>query len=132
MTMHLLLLSASAFLSPGTPTSKGRCERRPVDQVEEKSDIVGGSSALPVDDPRLAEVANFALADIKKELGAAAEAISVARIVSATSQVVAGTKFDFVMELSNGMRHRVQVVDTPWLTPRLQLVSRNALQWMHL
>lgn len=49
------------------------------------------------------------------------------RIVSATSQVVAGTKWVIVFETEDGSQHRVGLVDAPWLTPRYTVVKHEVL-----
>jgi len=49
------------------------------------------------------------------------------RIVSAQSQVVAGMKYTLTLEMTDGSRHRVVLVDQPWQKERYSMVSHELL-----
>ena len=120
---------AFSFLSPGTPSAVGRCERsKSADEPKAKLTVegfskegpktvggktVGGVRSLnPEESPELLPISEFAMGEIRKASASNAP-LSVTKIISATSQVIAGTKYVLVLQLSDGSRHSVQVPQIP-------------------
>ena len=52
---------------------------------------------------------------------------TLSRIVSATTQVVAGIKYTLELELTDGSHHRVVLLDQAWMTPRFSVLEHTNL-----
>jgi len=110
----------------------GTCTRPTVEVKEDESrrlKLAGGSSDVALDDEGVVAAAKFATTYIQaRSNGLTTPALS--GIVSASQQVVAGIKYTLGLRMSDGHVHRIEVVDTPWLTPRYKVVlfEPNALE----
>jgi hypothetical protein len=102
--------------------------RQQAGESKRKLQVMGGSSEASVEDEEVIAAAKYATTYIQsRSNGFTVPALS--RIVSARKQVVAGMAYTLGLRMDDGHIHRIQVVDTPWLTPRYKvtLFEPNAL-----
>ena len=84
--------------------------------------LVGGHHQADLDSPEVLTAAKEGLVLILRESNSLTPP-TLSRIVSATTQVVAGTKYSLELELSDGTHHKVVLLDQPWMTPRYQVLE---------
>ena len=84
--------------------------------------MAGGSSAADIDAPEVSAAAKFAVKTMMERSNSLTPA-TLARVVSATQQVVAGMKYTLDMIMSDGSEHHVVIIDQAWMTPRYTLLS---------
>ena len=88
--------------------------------------VAGGASDIDIGSEEVQGAAMAAYIEISKQMNSLTPP-TLAKIESASKQVVAGVKYDLVIALSNGSRHHIVIVDTPWLTPRWSLMTHEVL-----
>ena len=88
--------------------------------------VVGGQHQADIESPEVAAAAKHGLVMILRESNSLTPP-TLKRIVSATSQVVAGIKYTLELELSDATRHRVTVVDQAWMNPRYNILEHTIL-----
>ncbi|KAK7410953.1 hypothetical protein VNO78_02207 [Psophocarpus tetragonolobus] len=78
--------------------------------------LVGGWSPIKdVNDPDIAEIANYAVTEYDKRSGAK---LKLSSVVKGQTQVVAGTNYRLVLETTNGSatkNYRAVVWEKPWI-----------------
>ena len=120
-----LCMDGSTCVQPkGASDSPGTCSKIVEDMPGRK--LVGGSSDADLESEALGAAAKWAHSAIMSSSNAI-HPPAIKRIVSATHQVVAGTKWNIVLETVDGAQHRIELVDAPWLTPRYTLIKHDVL-----
>jgi len=102
-------------------TKAGVCQ-----QEDAGRQLAGGVQQTALDKPEIVAAAKQAVALVSRSSNSLTPP-TLKRIVSATSQVVAGIKYVLTLEMTDGSQHHVELVDTPWLTPRWSLVKHDVL-----
>jgi len=123
------------------------CRTMPAPPPAHGGGMMGGSTTIDITDPDLASAAKFAMHTLNAKSNSAFELMTV-QIVSATKQVVAGTKYTIEIDagesscskmamhtktlalcpVSHPMRYSVVVVDRAWMHPRYHLLSNTVAE----
>lgn len=114
-----------AILMGGTKKA-GVCAKPVLEDRRGLTGMPGGSSAIALDDEGLLSAAKFSMGRIAADSNSLTPP-TLSRIVSASKQVVAGIKYTIEVELSDATHRRVEIVDTPWMTPRYNVISHEKI-----
>jgi len=96
-------------------------------KLAEKRELVGGGiEACPLDDVDMLRAAKEGVRIVQASSNSL-DVLSVVQILRATKQVVAGVKYTITLELSDSALHRIEIVDTPWLTPRFSMLEHRVM-----
>lgn len=88
--------------------------------------MVGGQHQADVASAEVVAAAKHGMVTIMRESNALTPP-TLSRIVSATTQVVAGIKYTLELELTDGSHHRVVLLDQAWMTPRFSVLEHTNL-----
>jgi len=90
--------------------------------------LTGEQANIPLDDEAVVAAAKFATTYVQETANSLPKP-ALSNIVFAKKQVVAGIKYTLGIRMDDGHTHRIEVIDTPWLTPRYKvgLFEPNAL-----
>lgn len=113
ISKFILLAAAAGLLASGCGTGNG---------PRESEVIPGGFTSATVDDPMVVEAAEFALADISREISS--EKVLLKKIISAGQQVVAGVNYRVEMAVeADGDEKIIQALVWRKLSGEHELVS---------
>lgn len=121
-----------AILSP-SQTRAGVCRPSvaPVDAGDdagvEGRGLLGGERDANLDSEEILSAAKAGLTEAFKASNSLSAPPTLKKVLSASQQVVAGIKYSLEVQMSDGSRHRLEVLDQAWMSPRYTLLRHQVM-----
>jgi len=110
---------AIASFGLGADSKEGVCQ--PVERRNLQF-VAGGARDADLDSPEIIAAAKQATVMVLRSSNSLTPP-TLKRVVSAKTQVVAGIKYTLELEMSDNSRHRVELVDQPWMDERYSMLK---------